>query len=162
VGSRARPRAGGWTRTPAARRTGSGGSRTCPSHRGHWHEEFLKVLGHVDAALEQQEVGRRFSAHPEYHCHFTQTSASWLNQLERFFAAIRAERIRRRSFGSVEELERAIEEYLRAHNGNPKPFVWTISTGCRPGLTAFAPSEDPAAAILSIWSPRVSVTALLV
>jgi transposase len=114
-------------------------------YRRHRHEEFLKFLGHVDAALERAAgvaihvvmdnygthkhpaVRRWFAEHPDYHCHFTPTSASWINQVERFFAAITAERIRRGSFASVEELERAIEGYLRDHNANPKPFVWTKS-----------------------------------
>ncbi len=112
-------------------------------HRRHRHDEFLKFLDHVDTAVAREAgvaihvvmdnygthkhpaVKRWFAAHPEYHCHFTPTSASWLNQVERFFAAITTRRIRRGSFTSVEELERAIEAYLADHNADPKPFVWT-------------------------------------
>ena len=72
-------------------------------------------------------VKRWFERHPEYHLHFTPTSGSWLNQVERFFAQITERRTRRGAFGSVAELERAIEDDLRSHNQNPRPFVWTKS-----------------------------------
>ncbi len=65
--------------------------------------------------------------HPEFVPHFTPTSSSWLNQVERFFAQITERRIRRGAFRSVEELEQAIEEYLRTHNEHPRPFIWTKS-----------------------------------
>jgi transposase len=70
-------------------------------------------------------VKRWFLRHPEYHLHFTPTSESCLNQVERFFAAITEDRIRRGVFTSVPQLERAIADYLTEHNKNPKPFVWT-------------------------------------
>jgi putative transposase len=57
--------------------------------------------------------------------HFTPTSASWLNQVERFFALITDRRIRRGTFGSVRELESAIRDYLTHHNQNSQPFAWT-------------------------------------
>jgi hypothetical protein len=63
--------------------------------------------------------------HPEFVPHFTPTSASWLNQVERFFAEITEKRIRRGAFRSVTELEQAIADYLRNHNDHPKPFIWT-------------------------------------
>jgi len=112
-------------------------------HRRHRHQEFLKFLDHVDAALPRQPgvavhvvldnygthktpaVKRWFLRHPEYHLHFTPTSASWLNQVERFFARITEDRIRRGVFTSVPQLERAIHDYLAEHNKAPKPFVWT-------------------------------------
>ena len=59
--------------------------------------------------------------------HFTPTSASWLNQVERFFAEITAKRIRRGAFRSVQALEAAIKDYLEKHNRDPKPFVWTAT-----------------------------------
>ena len=65
------------------------------------------------------------SKHPRFHLHFTPTSASWLNLVERFFAEITMKRIRRGAFASVAELEQAICEYLDEHNTDPKPFVWT-------------------------------------
>lgn len=63
--------------------------------------------------------------HPRFKLHFTPTSASWLNLVERFFAEITARRIRRRSYSSVDELEAAIFDYLLQHNARPKPFVWS-------------------------------------
>ena len=59
-----------------------------------------------------------------FHLHFTPTRSSWLNQVERWFAEITRKRIRRGSFNSVQELEKAIYEYLVAWNEAPKPFVW--------------------------------------
>ena len=70
-------------------------------------------------------VQRWLTRHPEYHVHFTPTSASWLNQVERFFAEITNKRIRRSAFRSVTSLKKAIVDYLDEHNQNPKPFVWT-------------------------------------
>jgi transposase len=114
-------------------------------HRQHRHQEFLQFLDKVDEALKREQgvtvhvvmdnygthkhpkVKRWFAEHPEYRCHFTPTSGSWLNQVERFFAEITNKRIRRGSFQSVTELEAAIEEYLKRHNEAAKPFVWTKS-----------------------------------
>jgi len=59
--------------------------------------------------------------------HFTPTSASWINQVERFFGLITDDRIRRGVFKSVPQLVAAIQEYLEQHNADPKPFVWTAS-----------------------------------
>jgi transposase len=68
-----------------------------------------------------------FADHPRYHVHFTPTSASWLNQVERWFAEITRKRIRRGSFRSLHELERAIREYIRANNKAPQPFQWVAT-----------------------------------
>ena len=65
--------------------------------------------------------------HPRFHLHFTPTSASWLNQVERFFGLITHDRIRCGVFTSVPELEAAIHDYLDHHNAHPKSFVWTKS-----------------------------------
>lgn len=70
-------------------------------------------------------VKRWLLRHPEYHVHFTPTSGSWLNQVERFFAEITEKMIRRGVFRSVEALVKAIMAYLEEHNRDPKPFVWT-------------------------------------
>jgi transposase len=112
-------------------------------HRRHRSQEFVKFLDHVNATLPKEPgvsvhvvldnyathktaaVKRWFLRHPEYHLHFIPTSSSWLNQVERFFAAITEQRIRRGVFTSVPQLERAIADYLAEHNKNPKPFVWT-------------------------------------
>lgn len=112
-------------------------------HRRHRHQEFLKFLDRIDANLPREPgveihlvldnyathkapaVKRWFLRHPEYRLHFTPTSGSWLNQVERFFAEITTKRIRRGTFRSVAALERAIQEYLDNHNQNPRPFAWT-------------------------------------
>jgi transposase len=111
--------------------------------RRHRHQEFLKFLNEIDANVlrgpgveihlvmdnygthKSPAVKRWFLRHPEYHLHFTPTSGSWLNQVERFFAEITEKRIRRGAFRSVAALEQAIKEYLEDHNRNPRPFVWT-------------------------------------
>jgi hypothetical protein len=59
--------------------------------------------------------------------HFTPTSASWLNMVERFFRDISENRIKRDSFTSVADLEQAIAQYIEHHNKDPKPFIWTAS-----------------------------------
>jgi transposase len=111
--------------------------------RRHRHQEFLAFLDRIDATVERptgtavhvvmdnygthkhSRVRDWFVRHPEFVAHFTPTGSSWLNQVERFFAAITERRIRRGSFRSVDELESAIEDYLRCHNAHPRPFVWT-------------------------------------
>jgi transposase len=112
-------------------------------YKRHRQREFLKFLNEIDAQVEREEgvqlhiildnygthktpaVKRWFERHPEYHVHFTPTSGSWLNQVERFFAEITEKQIRRGAFRSVAALEKAIMEYLATHNEDPKPFVWT-------------------------------------
>ena len=114
-------------------------------YRRHRQQEFLRFLNEIDAQVERgpgveihiildnygthktPAVKRWFERHPEYHLHFTPTSGSWLNQVERFFAAITEQRIRRGVFRSVGALEKAIMEYLAAHNEDPRPFVWTAN-----------------------------------
>ncbi len=71
------------------------------------------------------EVKAWLAKHARFKLHFTPTSASWLNLVERFFAEITSKRIRRGVFRSVADLKEAIHDYLSAHNANPKPFVWT-------------------------------------
>ena len=111
--------------------------------RRHRSREFRKFLEAVEEQLppgpeihivmdnygthKTPPVRRWFARHPRYHLHFTPTSASWLNQVERFFAEITRRRIRRGSFNHVRELEEAIHHYLEHHNRNPKPFVWTAT-----------------------------------
>jgi hypothetical protein len=70
-------------------------------------------------------VKRWLANHRRFHLHFTPTSASWLNLVERIFAEITQKRIRRGAFRSVAELKDAIHDYLDRHNADPKPFVWT-------------------------------------
>src|SRR5262249_39019034 len=77
------------------------------------------------ATHKTPKVRRWLAKRPRYQVHFTPTSASWLNQVERFFAQITEKRLRRSAFRSVKALEKAIIEYLDHHNENPKPFRWT-------------------------------------
>ena len=63
--------------------------------------------------------------HPRWTCHFTPTSASWLNAVEGFFAKLTQRRLRRGVFGSLLELQAAINRFLAETNGDPRPFVWT-------------------------------------
>ena len=71
------------------------------------------------------DVKEWLEKHPRFSVHFTPTSASWLNRVERFFRDITTERLKRGVFRSVPELVAAIKEYITVHNNDPKPFVWT-------------------------------------
>jgi putative transposase len=73
------------------------------------------------------KVKRWFLNHPRYQLHFTPTGSSWINLIERCFARITNEAIRRGSFKSVKPLQAAIEAYVGEHNKEPKPFLWTAS-----------------------------------
>ncbi|MBA2594518.1 MAG: IS630 family transposase [Gammaproteobacteria bacterium] len=112
---------------------------TCyPRHR---NEEFLKFLRKIDREAPQglplhlildnygthnhPNVKKWLQKHPRFHLHFTPTSSSWLNLVERWFGEITRKRIRRGVFRSVPELIAAIEEFILVNNRNPKPFVWT-------------------------------------
>lgn len=107
----------------------------------HRHEEFLKFLRQIDretapdrqlhlvvdnyATHKHPTVKNWLKRHPRFHLHFTPTSSSWLNLVERWFGEITRKRIRRGSFKSVRELIQAIQGYIRYNNENPRPFVWT-------------------------------------
>ncbi len=109
-----------------------------PRHR---HQEFIKFLKLLDvqtpADLDLHLILDNYSTHkharvqswlkrhPRFHLHFTPTSSSWLNLIERWFREITDKRIRRGAFRSVKELERAIMDYIAKHNDDPKPYVWT-------------------------------------
>jgi transposase len=111
----------------------------------HRQAEFLRFLKRIDretpaeldlhlivdnyATHKTPRVKRWLAVHPRFHLHFTPTSASWLNMIERFFALITDDRIRRGVFNSVAELQTAIMTYLDQHNAAPKPFVWIKSAG---------------------------------
>ena len=79
------------------------------------------------ATHSHPEVQAWLAKHPRCVMHFTPTSASWLNMVERFFRDITDKRIRRDSFTSVPELELAIDLYVAEHNIDPKPFIWAAS-----------------------------------
>lgn len=109
----------------------------------HRHTEFLEFLDYIDrnvprkldihiimdnyATHKHPAVKTWFAKHPRYYAHFTPTSSSWLNAVERFFAEITAKRIRRGTFRSVPTLVKAISAYVADHNAGAKPFVWTKS-----------------------------------
>ena len=112
-------------------------------YRRHRSVEFLDFLKRIDAAvpadMEIHLVLDNYGTHktalvrqwlqkrPRYHLHFTPTHASWLNQVERWFALLTQRQIKRASHRSVQELEAAIREFIAAHNQQPKPFHWTKS-----------------------------------
>ena len=107
----------------------------------HRHIEWLKFLRQIDretpkdktlhliadnyATHKHPAVQKWLSKHPRFIMHFTPTSASWLNMVERFFRDITTERLRRGVFTSVAELIAAIDEYIADHNTHPKAFIWT-------------------------------------
>ena len=111
-----------------------------PRHR---NGEFLKFLRRIDrevpkalqihliladyATHKHPNVTAWLAKHPRFHLHFTPTSSSWLNLVERWFREITEKAIRRGVFPSVPDLIAAIEDYLKANNENPKPFVWTAT-----------------------------------
>jgi transposase len=79
------------------------------------------------ATHKHPKVKAWFAHHPRYHIHYTPTYASWLNQVERWFALITQQAIRRGSFRSVRELVQKIDDYVRHYNAHPRPFIWTAS-----------------------------------
>ena len=114
----------------------------------HTHAEWLKFLRKIDretpkdktlhliadnyATHKHPAVQEWLAKHPRFHMHFTPTSASWLNMVERFFRDITTKRLRRGVFTSVPELVAAIDEYVAHHNTKPKPFIWTKSAARHP------------------------------
>lgn len=109
----------------------------------HTHAEWLKFLRQIDrqtpkgktlhliadnyATHKHPAVQEWLAKHPRFNMHFTPTSASWMNMVERFFRDISENRLRRGVFTSVPKLVSAIDEYVAHHNTNPKPFIWTKS-----------------------------------
>jgi transposase len=109
-----------------------------PQHR---HQEWMKFLRKIDretptdldlhlivdnyATHKHPKVQRWLKRHKRFHMHFTPTSSSWLNLIERWFRDITDRRIRRGVFKSVAQLEQAIDEYIKHHNANPQGLVWT-------------------------------------
>ena len=109
----------------------------------HRHQEYLQFLRKLDRETPQDldlhlvvdnyaththpDVQAWLAKHPRVTVHFTPTSSSWLNLVERWFREITDKRIRRGVFRSVAELEAAITEYLDVNNAAPKPFIWTAS-----------------------------------
>lgn len=106
----------------------------------HTHEEFISFLKVIDRETPKNldlhlildnygthktpEVKQWLGKHPRFKLHFTPTSSSWLNLIERWFAELITRRVRRGTFNSVPELVKAIEEHVRLNNAHPKPFEW--------------------------------------
>jgi transposase len=109
----------------------------------HRHTEWLRFLRKIDretpkgktlhlicnnyATHKHPNVQEWLGKHPRFKMHFTPTSASWLNMVERFFRDLSENRLRRGVFTSVQELIMVIDAYIAHHNANPKPFIWTAS-----------------------------------
>ena len=107
----------------------------------HRHQEWIKFLRLLDdatpdgkelhliadnyAAHKHPKVVRWLNRHPRFHVHYTPTSSSWLNMVERFFRDLTENRLRRGVFRRVLELIQALDEYVDQHNNHPKPFIWT-------------------------------------
>src|SRR6266581_142002 len=112
-------------------------------HARHRHQEWLTFLRRLDQEFPKDVqlhlVMDNYGTHNEPHvkaflkkhrrfaCHFVPTSSSWLNLVERWFRELTEKAIRRGSFVSVPELNRAIEAFLQAWNQNPKPFIWSAT-----------------------------------
>jgi len=130
----------GTTTLFAALSTLDGSLISCCQQR-HRHEEWLVFLRQINretpkdkevhlicdnyATHKHPNVQAWLARHPRFHVHFTPTSASWLNMVERFFRDLSTQRLVRGVFRSVPELIAAIKAYVAAHNKNPKPFIWT-------------------------------------
>jgi transposase len=111
----------------------------------HRAREFRTFLNTVEASVpadhdvhividnvsshKTEAVRNWFAKRPRWHVHYTPTSASWINQVERFFADLTEKQIRRGVHRSTAELEAAIKAYIETVNANPRPFVWTKSAG---------------------------------
>jgi len=109
----------------------------------HRHQEWLKFLRLIKSSVPGDKdihlICDNYATHkhakvqawakrnPRFHFHFTPTSASWLNMVERFFRDLTEKAIKRGSFYNVDDLIGAITEYINEHNENPKPFIWTAS-----------------------------------
>lgn len=117
------------------------GTVVAACHRRHRSTEFRKFLDRIDAAVPAELdvhivmdndgthktalIQRWLAKRPRFHVHFTPTSASWLNLVERWFAALTEKQLRRGAHRSTRELEQAIERYVAVTNAAPKPFLWT-------------------------------------
>jgi len=112
-------------------------------YRRHRHQEFLHFLNDIEANLpaglevhlvmdnygthKVTKVKKWLARHPRYHVHFTPTSASWLNLVERLFAEVTGRCVRRGSHTSIPALEKAMLDYLDQRNEHPRPFIWTAN-----------------------------------
>ena len=130
----------------------------------HRHQEWIKFLNQIDketpsgldihmivdnyATHKHEKVTAWLKRHPRFHMHFTPTSSSWLNVIEGFFGKLTQQRLRRGVFKSVADLKEAIAEFIKAHNQDPKPFVWTATAERiieKVGRARMALNNDPSA-----------------
>lgn len=111
------------------------------THRRHRSVEFRKFLDRIEENVPDQLdvhivmdnygthktalIRNWFAKRPRFHAHFTPTYGSWLNLVERWFAELTNKQLRRGTHRSIRELERAIRDFIEAHNESPRPFVWT-------------------------------------
>ncbi len=119
------------------------GSILTQCKRRHRHQEFLSFLRHIETNVPEDldvhlicdnygthkhaKVRAWLARRPRFHLHFTPTYSSWLNQVERWFALITNQAIRRGSFDSVTDLKRKINEFVEHYNQHPRPFMWTAT-----------------------------------
>jgi transposase len=119
------------------------GSVIAQHYRRHRHQEFLRFLKLIDAAVPRDldlhlvlgnyathktpAIKDWLIKHPRFRLHFTPTSSSWLNPVERWFAELTNRKLRRSAHRSVTELEADIRKWINEWNKDPKPFVWTKS-----------------------------------
>jgi transposase len=117
------------------------GSVIAQHYRRHRHQEFLRFLKLIDTAVPKDldlhlvldnyathktpKVKEWLIRHPRFHLHFTPTSGSWLNLVERWFAELTNRKLRRSAHRSVTELEADVRKWINEWNKDPKPFVWT-------------------------------------
>ena len=117
------------------------GSVIAQHYRRHRHQEFLRFLKLIDASVPKEydlhlildnyathktpAVQNWLLRHPRFHLHFTPTSSSWMNLVERWFAELTNRKLRRSAHRSVVELETDIRKWINAWNKDPKPFIWT-------------------------------------
>jgi transposase len=117
------------------------GSVIAQPYRQHRHQEFLRFLKIIDDAVPKDldlhlildnyathktpEVKKWLLRHPRFHLHFTPTSASWLNLVERWFAELTRRKLQRSAHRTVTALEADLRQWTNAWNKNPKPFTWT-------------------------------------
>ncbi len=113
-------------------------------YKRHRAVEFLKFLKEIDSQIPEglavhividnyathktPKIKAWLARRPHCHAHFTPTSASWINQIERWFAELTRKQIQRGAHTSVRQLEADIRIFIELHNNNPKPFKWTKST----------------------------------
>lgn len=119
----------------------SSGSVIAQHYRRHRHQEFLRFLKLIDTAVPRDldlhlvldnyathktpEIHKWLLRHPRFHLHFTPTSSSWLNLVERWFAELTSRKLRRSAHRSVTELETDIRTWISEWNKDPRPFIWT-------------------------------------